>query len=450
MNITVFNFKKRLNSTARPTDDGSTFEVECIDPTNFLNPKIIFSDLHSNWNYAYIQEWGRYYFMSDAVSIGANLWQFQLTVDVLATYKTEIGNTTAFVERSESKGQATLPNYSVLPLGQGSVKINSVSMSDLYDFEDGTYVINTCNAKDGSSGLYGGALRSISELGYETLLRKLYNADSFGDAISDEVVKTFFNPFQYILSSMWFPIKKEKMPEKTGASTMLGWWDSTVTSFPLSESGVSALESIDFPEVPTPEWCHYSKAYTRYFLYIPSIGWTELERAYFQSAKVYVDIATDFATGNCVAEVRSGVVPVLSLSGQMGVPLKISQVGSSLSGVTSIIGGALGALTGNIGGAISNTISGAQQALAPPLNSNGSVGNRFCMQHFNKLRIVALYREPTDSNTSSTVGYSYYADIKLNSLSGFIKCADAHCAIAGSESERQQIDSYLNGGFYYE
>ena len=53
-------------------------------------------------NYAYIPEFGRYYFVKNIISIRTNVWVIQCHVDVLGTYATQIKAQTAVVRRQEN------------------------------------------------------------------------------------------------------------------------------------------------------------------------------------------------------------------------------------------------------------------------------------------------------------------------------------------------------------
>lgn len=53
-------------------------------------------------NYAYIPEFGRYYFVKNIISIRTNVWVIQCHVDVLKTYATQIKAQTAVVRRQEN------------------------------------------------------------------------------------------------------------------------------------------------------------------------------------------------------------------------------------------------------------------------------------------------------------------------------------------------------------
>lgn len=52
-------------------------------------------------NYAYIANFGRYYFITDVKCVRNNLYIIYLKCDVLETYKSQIGKNTAVIERSQ-------------------------------------------------------------------------------------------------------------------------------------------------------------------------------------------------------------------------------------------------------------------------------------------------------------------------------------------------------------
>ena len=52
-------------------------------------------------NYVYIPEFNRYYFINDIISIRTNMWRLNMHVDVLMSYKKQIKQMNAFVNRNE-------------------------------------------------------------------------------------------------------------------------------------------------------------------------------------------------------------------------------------------------------------------------------------------------------------------------------------------------------------
>lgn len=92
---------KRLDKTDYLTQI-ATLEGTLREATSVTTPTIILKlDDKPNFNYVYINEFNRYYFVEDIVSIRNNLWSVSLSVDVLMSYKLAILNCSGFVERNE-------------------------------------------------------------------------------------------------------------------------------------------------------------------------------------------------------------------------------------------------------------------------------------------------------------------------------------------------------------
>ena len=60
------------------------------------------SSIVPNFNYAYIEDFNRYYFIEDIVSLRNNLWELTMSIDVLMTYRLGILNLRGFIDRSQS------------------------------------------------------------------------------------------------------------------------------------------------------------------------------------------------------------------------------------------------------------------------------------------------------------------------------------------------------------
>lgn len=105
INITFYNFSKKINSTAQPSSGGTTFSCELIENTSILSPAIrlnltsVSSFSPIGKSYAYIPDLARYYFVTDwTYELGT--WVASLSVDVLATCKASIGQASEYILRS--------------------------------------------------------------------------------------------------------------------------------------------------------------------------------------------------------------------------------------------------------------------------------------------------------------------------------------------------------------
>lgn len=83
----------------------STLEGALRDPSSVTDPTFslhISADDVSGVNYIKVEEWNRFYFVENIVSINTDLWMFKCHVDVLSTYKSAIRELSAIIARQES------------------------------------------------------------------------------------------------------------------------------------------------------------------------------------------------------------------------------------------------------------------------------------------------------------------------------------------------------------
>lgn len=91
------------NKINKSLSDEKIYACFLKDRTSILRPSIILetSDALYQYNYMYIPDLGRYYFIDDIISIHNNQWMINAHVDVLETYKSGILNNNAVIRRQE-------------------------------------------------------------------------------------------------------------------------------------------------------------------------------------------------------------------------------------------------------------------------------------------------------------------------------------------------------------
>lgn len=102
--ISLFKTNSENNRVVKTLTDEKQLSGELRNQTSVLNPSIRIesADNISTYNYAYISEFGRYYYITDIVSVRTNCWVVSLRCDVLMSYKDEIKTITGVVVRQES------------------------------------------------------------------------------------------------------------------------------------------------------------------------------------------------------------------------------------------------------------------------------------------------------------------------------------------------------------
>lgn len=106
------------------------------------------------FNYVYIREFNRYYYVTELSSVRANLWDIALDVDVLMTYNTAIRGCTAYVDRNENNYNKKIIDTKA-PLQQGEI-------ADEVFIENGLFGTHIGGAGQHTDGMGGFIIQGIS------------------------------------------------------------------------------------------------------------------------------------------------------------------------------------------------------------------------------------------------------------------------------------------------
>ena len=245
--VSLYNFTKKRNSTARPTTPVITETGEIKEDFTPLNFEMTFSFSDNGripvYNYAYVPNFSRYYYITDWVYV-AGLWRGAFTVDVLATYKSDILASNQFVARCASEKQTGLPDTAYPTIGgsnrglSGDVTVNQSSFWGA-DFEDGTFVVGILGNTNRNIGCV--TYYAFSSVGFNALMDELLTDISWANIsvseISTGLQKALINPLQYITSVVWLPINAVNFIVNSGApnsdltqSIKVGWWVFSIAS----------------------------------------------------------------------------------------------------------------------------------------------------------------------------------------------------------------------------
>lgn len=75
------------------------------EETSIINPVVLMElENPALYNYAYIPEFNRYYFITDMVAVRNGLWRLSMHVDVLESFKTSLMNVDVILSDSEIVG----------------------------------------------------------------------------------------------------------------------------------------------------------------------------------------------------------------------------------------------------------------------------------------------------------------------------------------------------------
>ena len=118
-----------------------------------------------------------------------------------------------------------------------------------------------------------------------------------------------------------------------------------------------------------------------------------------------------------------------------------------------------GALTSNpaavVGGAAATVSSGASLTLSANHRASsikGTIGGRTSAL-LNQFVLTGFYMDTEDCTNANYIARKGRPVCKTQAISnhsGYVQCDDASVSIGGESWERDQINSFLNGGFFYE
>ena len=137
--ISLFKTASENNRVVKTLTDEKQLSGELRNQTSVLNPSIRIesADNISTYNYAYIPEFGRYYYITDIVSVRTNCWVVSLRCDVLMSYKDEIQGLDVILNNTQETGLSNYlesPNWVNLVKTKTDIKVFPSGLSEQGEF----------------------------------------------------------------------------------------------------------------------------------------------------------------------------------------------------------------------------------------------------------------------------------------------------------------------------
>ena len=103
MQINFYKNSSEKNKIGKSLSSGLTLNGNLRDECSITSPSILVEATSLvEYNYCYIPEFKRYYFISDITSVRNNLWRVSLKCDVLESFKSGILNSSCIVDKQSS------------------------------------------------------------------------------------------------------------------------------------------------------------------------------------------------------------------------------------------------------------------------------------------------------------------------------------------------------------
>lgn len=450
-NLDLWIFSKREKSTAFPTTNPIRTE-QCYlkDGVSMLTPSFILaynSDAIRECNYARFM--GKYYHIRDFKQLNATTLQVDCEEDILATWSNYVTGATVFVERAAQHYDEFVTDGYISQSYTGFTEYASKSLEPPDWDTNGTFVVRVVSGTTSKSSL-GVMSYALNSTQLADLLSTAFSEGQY-DFLSDSSVKSFFNPFQYIVSVQWFPFTASAFGG-TSDRIKLGWWDTGVDGTPVLNTEISyTLESTP-PPGKYVDFRRYDMRWTTVRAFFPGAGMFFLNPAEVMDG-CFVRYNIDIATGECLIKLHPSTNSTAILgvySGKMCSNIAIGQIDVNTGNIAkSLLTTAGSVLSGNVLGAAGGLISVAENVLQPTPSLNGSAGNMAALLDTSRIILTTIQSGTKDFATSS-VGRPVMRNMPLNMFSGYVKCGNVSMLIPGTQTEREMLNSLMNGGFYIE
>ena len=507
MYVYFYTFTKRTNSTK--IVDATSVERTCQlkEATDMSAPTLIIKDVSADWseiwNYCWIPKFKRYYFVNNWRWLNG-VWECDLVIDVLASFKIEIGNMSEYVARSSYTFDSDIVDTSYASTAQVSVQKTILTTGYYPAWNSGFYVIGIIskesNATQGAICYYQMTSTQFARL-RAYLLSDTFLTDqgltNLADFIPADATKVIYNPFQYIVSCKWFPFADTAIPNnyKTSVSSIsFGWWN-TGTGFSANRihSDCPVYDASNYyafhnhPQSARGNWLN-RYPYSQRIVKFPPFGDIVLSDDIIytnRNSELKTRLIVDFITGISYLELelvnnRNTVyeehLVIARESQDLSVDIQLAQVGRDYYGAqaTNIKNkiyefnatwGSADLVTEDLGKALS---SGAKmgvslgqmeaydtyvatdsylKANAPQVITSGANGS---ISGFVQQAYLIEYFYYIENDDNDHIGRPLSQVQTLKNIPGFIMIKNADVAINCFENERALIKSFMSSGFFYE
>jgi len=442
--LTLFTHAKRENSTQVPSN-GTTMDVQLKAGTTLLSPSFFLEYSGTpNWSMAAFE--GRYYFVTDITSVRNNLWEIACNVDVLATYKANILNTSAFV-LYDTTANAGIVDGRLAPLSTPSIQTSSAALASAVS-KTGSVIVSTTGTD--SVGTYIIPFGNISKLFPD--IDTIFNEFITGTDVFDAIVGTMKQLVgtgsvgNNIRSCFWVPFVLEGDRVEL---IKIGMYDTGLGGNKIDSRIKTFVSSVPIPW-QFSDWRNMPP-YTEIYVYIPFIG-----LVHYPAAELIGSPAIQFVTslnqqnGEIAIKVTAGAKHVIGYY-TTGTAVEIP-IGSSNTGILNAGAGIVAAVASAASGNIAGVGAAALAGLSPNNISVGGSSGGAAVGLGTDVICMTVCRNTSDNPADMTIaqGTPAMAVKTIGSLTGYVQTQNFSVSGSMTEMERQSINKAMDGGVYIE
>ena len=465
MDITLYQFSKRANSTKRPSG-GVTVSGYLREGADLRSPSFILripqDQLSTYMQYNYAQVLGQYYYVGDMINRSATEWELPMTLDELATYKNEILNTTAFVLYSASDFDKMINDtrldvrpvrtiYKYLDRPSSTFDVGNMYVLVIYD----------------NNGITPGSAFLLSETQMEKVIANLNNPGimtAIAEFIHGSALDAFIGCRCYNVNVASFS-KVGNTSDIYMAGTNVGQGQPVSMTLETPSSGLVSRITGEF-DLSSIGIDDFRAIYEReYLITVPFCGTYHLDPMLVQHHRyIQYMMSMDVISGEVAVTIlasntskASGSISAAStvlqrVGGKCGrdVPLGKDQMNRGLvvTGLASVAGVA----TGNplLASGVASVISGNITQTIVNGGIGGSCASNMQLDNYFILDVMQKQTEFEPEAIAAIQGRPCFNIKKIGDLSGYVQTSGASVSAAAPKDILNTLNSALDAGIYLE
>lgn len=466
-------FSKRKNSTAKPSGGGTGIDVNLKGGCDLLAPVFLLEYVGFP-AFNYVQFEGRYYFITGIKNVRDTLWEISARVDVLATWKSSILNTSQYVLyythanteiadrrlsiKATQKTQSASGSFGFL--GKNHCFILTVIGED----QTASFAVTPAQIRD----LYGSGSDSYVDR-YESSLNDLVNNTPISGATVEDVLidmgrffcdylKTAAGAFNYagtvsenIKSCVILPVAAGAIGGSPNVNIKVGAILTGVNAFRISDRYIIDSATVSIPWQAS-DWRRLDP-YHEVYLYIPAIGLISLSASdLIGETSLTVKMTMDTLSGDAIFEVKSSTKCVYYCNTNLATGYALGSSQTNPAGAINSILAVAGAAVGNPVAALGGALGVANSMKPTPTCIGSNSGGAILGIGADTITCYTVFHDTTvvPSSVSAVKGTPYNGVLSLSGITGYVQTENASVNGLMTDTERDEINSLLDGGVYIE
>ena len=435
------------------------------------------------FNYIFVNEFGRYYFVKETIVERSGLVSIYCHVDVLYSFKSGITALSAFVERTQSN----LKPFIVDSKRPMSSKITNAVIANANDpttlnptvnvDTDPTMVV-TLATPPGASGASPATSdtwdvrpagsrtgNDIGQLSWAVTKSQLITlfTDFYSTSFSEITNKWIFGTSaEGIVNIIAFPFKIDQatVVQPTTSGLKMFGHDFAITAHRILDTAILPINFGPYTYKLTPSNYLDFEPYTKATLYLPYAGMVDVPMCVMNDGGIDVTYRVNMVTGETVINVMpassyTGDQPYIrTLHANLGEVVPITRTNcvevarNYVNGTVNALTGFVGSLSGNLSGMASVGKNMLSMAGNPTTMSGANYNpNLARLNRYTPYVLITKQVDETPTDYGKFVGYPYEQIATLSTLSGFTVVGEVfgHMSFA-QEDEQDEIFRLLKTG----